>query len=124
MTSPKFNIFIKGGKINQSLASVWYAFVVKTNNNNSYIVFEQTQTRQFLKVAFTFFYGKILKSHKEKFLLNFFSASLKMQYLFTRSLSKMEKKSWFAILTSYTLRIFCSVAAPTKTQSVQADLRA
>lgn len=43
MTSPKFNIFIKGGKINQSLASVWYAFVVKTNNNNSYIVFEQTQ---------------------------------------------------------------------------------
>lgn len=91
MTNPKFNIFIKGGKINQSLASVWYAFVVKTNNNNSYIVFEQTQTRQFLKVAFTFFYGKIFKSPKEKFPLNFFT-SLKMQYFFTRSLSKIEKK--------------------------------
>lgn len=55
MKNPKLNIFVKGGKINQSLASVWYAFLVKTNNNKSYIAFEQRQTRQFLKVAFTFF---------------------------------------------------------------------
>lgn len=61
MTNPKLNFFIKGGKINQSLASVWYAFVVKTNNNNSYIAFEQMQTRQFLKVAFTFSMGKYSK---------------------------------------------------------------
>lgn len=92
MTNPKFNIFIKGGKINQSLDSVWYAFVVKTNNNNSYIVFEQTQTRQFLKVAFTFFYGKIFKSPKEKFLLNFFT-SLKMQYLFYKVSTQNRKKN-------------------------------
>lgn len=36
----------------------------------------------------------------------------------------MGKKSCFEILTSYTLRIFCSVAAPSKTQSAKADLRA
>lgn len=61
MTNPKLNFFIKGGKINQSLAYVWYAFVVETYNNNSYIAFEQMQTRQFLKVAFTFFKGKYSK---------------------------------------------------------------
>lgn len=92
MKNPKFNIFIKGGKINQSLASVWYAFVVKTNNNNSYIVFEQTQIRQFLKVAFTFFMEKYSKVPMKNFFLIFFT-SLKMQYLFTKSLSKMEKKN-------------------------------
>lgn len=32
MTNPKLNFFIKGGKINQSLAYVWYAFVVETYN--------------------------------------------------------------------------------------------
>lgn len=42
-----------------------------------------------------------------------------MCYLFTKSLSEMGKNG---ILTSNTLRIFCSVAASTKTQSAQADL--
>lgn len=91
MTNPKFNIFIKGGKINQSLASVWYAFVVKTNNNNSYIVFEQTQTRQFLKVAFTFFYGKIFKSPKEKFPLNFFYKFKNSVFLYKVSIQNQKK---------------------------------
>lgn len=70
MTNPKLNIFIKGGKLTK-VASVWYAFVVKTNNNNSYIIFEQTQTRQFLQVAFTFLMGKYSKVPRKIFFLIF-----------------------------------------------------
>lgn len=67
--------------------------------------------------------GKYSKVPRKNFFLIFFT-SLKTWYLFTRSQFEMGKKSQFGILTSYTLRIFCSVAAPTKTQSTQADLRA
>lgn len=62
MTNPKLNIFVKGGKINQSLASVWYAFVVKTNNSNSYVAFEQTQMTIFKGSFYLFLWENVRKS--------------------------------------------------------------
>lgn len=76
VTNPKLFyflfFFIRGERgINQSVASIWYTFVVKTKNNSSYIVFEQTQTRLIFEGRFYLFYGKISKCSKETFLLIF-----------------------------------------------------
>lgn len=64
MTNPKLNFFIKGGKNNQSVASMWYTFVVKTNNNSSYIVFEQTQTILIFKGNFYLFLWENIQKFK------------------------------------------------------------
>lgn len=55
---------------------MWYTFVVRNNNNSSYIVFEQTQARLIFKGSFYLFYGKISKSSKETFPLIFLQTSL------------------------------------------------
>lgn len=52
---------------------MWYTFVVRTNSNSSYTVFEQTQTRLIFKGSFYLFYGKISKSSKETFSSYFFT---------------------------------------------------
>lgn len=77
MRDPNLNFFIRGGGINQSVASMWYTFVVKTNSDSSYVVFEQTQMRLIFKGSFCLFYRNISKKFQGNFFFLFFYNSRK-----------------------------------------------